>query len=228
MKRFFFVFASLLIGIAACKETTDRQTSQSEKDTVSAEQQPEVSAQNTVQVNKLNQLVNLYEETESFPITISTKQKEDQLDLIEAANEGKEIPKDLLSVFDSLVEYNRNAEHTEVYATRRFSVSDSTIGLLTRVRGYYWPSKIILFLVNTHSGNIITKQEVADNWGDAGESLMEEAKLNKNSSNQLTLQIAKEKCAPTDESLKKIECVDSLFTYQIDSKQIRLLERKKK
>ena len=86
----------------------------------------------------------------------------------------------------------------------------------------------MLFVVNTQSGNIIAHQEVAENTGDAGESLMLETKINRESAENLSMQINKEQCSPTDDTLEKSTCVNSVLTYEINSEGIHLIDEQKK
>ncbi len=211
------------MGMTACKTTGNQQLSRLEEDSVMVSDRVQEGNKQPA----MEQLIDLYEAVDAFPITVSTQKGDRHPDSLAAVYQGREIAESLLAVFDSLILYNAGEERTQVYATRRFNISANTIGLLTRVPGPYWSSKIDLFLLDTKAGKILDHYEVAETWGDAGESLLKESIIEKSAPDQLTIRTTKAWCWPTDDTLEKIACVDSLLTSKVSDKRIQTIEKKR-
>ena len=75
-------------------------------------------------------------------------------------------------------------EH-DLYACYKFEINSTEIGLLTRTPSMYVPSSIKLFIYNKTKDNISEYIELAENWGDAGDSMEKTSWIIKNKVNEI-------------------------------------------
>lgn len=71
----------------------------------------------------------------------------------------------------------------DIYACYKFDINPSRIGLIARTPSMYVPSSIKLFVYNKIDDTISEYIELAESWGDAGDSLEKTSWLIKNKDN---------------------------------------------
>ncbi|WP_192823298.1 hypothetical protein [Rufibacter sp. LB8] len=118
-------------------------------------------------------------------------------------------------------------EHTQVFATKMFQISPTSVALLTRVPGFYWSSKLMLFHFNVTTNRPTHAYELADTWGDAGNSYLRESVITKTQNNTYQIKITSGECNPIDGPLSKRHCVDSLLKGTITNQAIAFNKRLK-
>lgn len=81
-------------------------------------------------------------------------------------------------------------EH-DLYACYKFEINSTKIGLLARTPSMYVPSSIKLFIYNKTEDNISEYIELAESWGDAGDSMEKTSWIIKNKENGINAFIRK-------------------------------------
>ncbi|RNI33050.1 hypothetical protein EFA69_01100 [Rufibacter immobilis] len=194
----------------------------------------ETKAKTIQKIYSAQDLLALYDSVPAFPLEVSTTIGDEDPESAAFLYKGKEIPRALSIMFDSLL-YSREdrpykgevIEHTEIYATKRFHISPTTVALLTRVPGDYWSSKMMLFHFDLPTGTVTQKYEIAETWGDAGDSYIKKSIISKTKNNQHRISIEVSECHPLDENLKNFSCVDSLLEGTISEQKIAFYKRKR-
>lgn len=79
-------------------------------------------------------------------------------------------------------------EH-DIFACYKFDINSSKIGLIARTPSEYVPSSIKLFVYDKTKNTISQYIELAENWGDAGESWVKTSWIIKNKGNQFRVLI---------------------------------------
>jgi hypothetical protein len=89
--------------------------------------------------------------------------------------EGKLFPKEI-------IEQNFINHELDIFACYKFNIDTSKIGLITRTPSMYSPTSIKLFIYDINLDAITKYIEVAETWGDAGDSMEKKSWviLNKN------------------------------------------------
>ncbi|MBC3541962.1 hypothetical protein ACFSC6_09040 [Rufibacter sediminis] len=194
----------------------------------------EIEAKTNQRIYPAQDLLALYDSVPAFPLEVSTSIGDEDPESAAFLYKGKEIPRALSIVFDSLL-YSREdrpykdevIEHTEIYATKKFYISPTTVALLTRVPGDYWSSKMMLFHFDLPTGTVTQKYEIAETWGDAGDSYIKKSIISKTKNNQHRITIEVGECHPLDENLENFSCVDSLLEGTISEQKIAFSKRKR-
>lgn len=180
---------------------------------------PSTSTQNTIQ-----ELLSLYPQ-QNLPLHLSTKELTVSSKSKGNFVEGKLIPEQFLSVFGKVIK----SEGNDVFAVTKVPLPNQKIGLITRVPGMYTSSKLMLFVLDLKSGAITGKCEVAETFGDAGDSYVRTSDIKWDANKDLLIAINQQNCAPTNgDDLNSVACVDSTLTYQLRDSQLALLSRKPK
>jgi hypothetical protein len=180
-----------------------------------AEQAPEAAT------TPVQQLVALYP-SHRLPLQLSTQELEDNPDLHDSLLQGRPIPQALVPILDEEI----NTEGNDVFALARLELPDQQIGLLTRLPGAYVSSRIILFVLNQRSGKITDQCEVAETFGDAGDSYVRTSSLRWDAGHLLHIQVSQSNCSPVKEDMSDITCVDSTLAYQLRGGRFQILSRK--
>jgi hypothetical protein len=77
-------------------------------------------------------------------------------------------------------------EH-DLYACYKFDINSTKIGLLARTPSMYVPSSIKLFFYNKTEDNIKEYIELAESWGDAGDSMEKTSWIIQNKKNEINV-----------------------------------------
>ncbi len=77
-------------------------------------------------------------------------------------------------------------EH-DLYACYKFEINSTKIGLLARTPSMYVPSSIKLFIYNKIEDNIKDYIELAESWGDAGDSMEKTSWIIQNEKNEINV-----------------------------------------
>ena len=172
---------------------------------------------------KLQQLIALYP-VKALPLKLSTTHIEADPEIKDSIASGIPIPSHLLDIFPKRL-YSESG--SDVFAVAKLTLLEERIGLLTRVPGVYVSSKIILFVLNSRTGHLESECEVAETFGDAGDSYVRTAEIRPLKNQDLLIKIEQSTCWPLDEELSKFRCIDSLLTYRLHNHKFSLLQKKK-
>ena len=173
---------------------------------------------------QVNTFLNLYESAENFPLQISTKTGEwEGPAAVNFYWRGTVIPTTFWPVFDSLVTYDRLSEDPLFFSTKRFWVNKTTLALLTRVPGEYWPSQIYLFLFDIKTYKIIQSLRIAEAWADMGDSFYLESSIEKEKENSFRISLNQHECHPIDEKYEQFTCTESQKVYLLQNQEFNLI-----
>jgi len=85
---------------------------------------------------------------------------------------GKRIEKSEAKLFpNEILEENFSLDEIDIFACFKFSIDSTKIGLIARTPSMYSPTSIKLFVYDKISDSLISYIEIAEIWGDAGESM---------------------------------------------------------
>ena len=114
---------------------------------------------NSIPVNKLKLLINLYKEINFDTLKVISESKK---------YEGIDIPRKLAILFSKDLEPSKNNKVSWYYACYKFKIDSIKIGLITRTPSEYYSSSIKIFIFNTINNKIENSFELAESVGDAG------------------------------------------------------------
>jgi len=173
---------------------------------------------------QVNTFLNLYAPAENFPLHLSTKAGEwEGPESVNFYWRGTVIPTTFWSVFDSLVTYDRLSEDHLFFSTKKFWVNSTTLALLTRVPGEYWPSQIYLFLFDAKTNKITQSLRIAEAWADMGDSFYLESSIEKEKENSFRINLNEHECHPVDEKYEQFTCTESQKVYLLQNQEFKLI-----
>jgi hypothetical protein len=115
----------------------------------------------------------------------------------------------------------------EVFACYKMDLDSSHVGLITRTPSEYVPSSIKLYVVNIKSGTMVETFELAESWGDAGDSMTKDPWLYRNRDNELEWLYWRQDCSYETEDAEIPICSDSLAVFRLDKGRISSVQTKK-
>lgn len=115
----------------------------------------------------------------------------------------------------------------EVFACYKVDLDSSYVGLITRTPSEYVPSSIKLYIVNKKIGTVVETFELAESWGDAGDSMTKDSWLYRNRDNQLEWLYWRQDCSYETEDAETPICSDSLAVFRVDKGKISSVQTKK-
>ncbi|MFM7022609.1 MAG: hypothetical protein ACKOXB_06485 [Flavobacteriales bacterium] len=121
---------------------------------------------------------------------------------------GRELASSLYSFIDTTV-IQRTDGASKVFACFKRKLSDGNYLLIMRTPGEYWESTIELFVFDSLAQKNIAHLEVAESWGDAGDSMVKRSYLMKEN-NKYRLILFRYDCF-----FDQTECTDSVSFYEI-------------
>lgn len=111
------------------------------------------------------------------------------------------------------VEWARRADYN-FFGCYKFNLNRDTIGLIMRCPSACWESSIKLLLFSKKTSLTFDWVELAQVWGDAGDSEKKYSYL-VTGKNQHLVNLFVEYCYSLDEDLEKFECGDSTYIFEI-------------
>ena len=128
--------------------------------------------------------------------------------------EGKLFPKEI-------IEQNFINHQLDIFACYKFLIDSNRIGLIARTPSEYSPTSIKLFIYDTFTNSIINYIEIAEIWGDAGDSMEKQSWLFLKNNN---LKVLLEKNESTDHRASAEDENDTLierwnYLYLIELKK---------
>ncbi|GGF17251.1 hypothetical protein [Hymenobacter cavernae] len=154
---------------------------------------------------------------------LSTERVEADPEIKDSVANGIPIPSHLLDLFPERL-YSENG--SDVFAVAKLNLPEERIGLLTRVPSVYVSSKIKLFVLNSRTGQLESECEVAETFGDAGDTYVRTAEIRPSENQSFLIKVKQNTCWPLDEELSKFKCADSLFIYSLHNNKLDLLSKK--
>lgn len=121
-------------------------------------------------------------------------------------------------------------EH-DLYACYKFVINSTKIGLLARTPSIYVPSSIKLFIYNKTEDNITEYIELAETFGDAGDSMEKTSWIIKNKRNEINALIRKTEShdhSVEDENDTIVESWDNYYLVDISKPKLDTLSKDSK
>ncbi|MCX6183321.1 MAG: hypothetical protein NT150_15515 [Bacteroidetes bacterium] len=165
-----------------------------------------------VQPKSCADFLNRFKDFSSDTFKIVSPEQDDDL------NDDVFFGTELDSTYYSFIDKNV-AEYTQgmykIFACFKRKVSPGKYLILLRTPGEYWESKIKLYVFDSLLQRNIASLEVAENWGDAGDSMSKISYL-LFKQGACSLVLFKNESYSTDDEYKDFTSTDSVFFYNIN------------
>lgn len=104
-----------------------------------------------------------------------------------------------------------------LFACYKFQLDSSTTALLARTPSEYDATSIKLFIYDIQKDSITTYKEVAESWGDAGDSMTKRSWIVKDKKSEWGIFYYREDCSYEEDDVQS--CWDSLAMFKISGKR---------
>ena len=137
---------------------------------------------------------------------------------------GKQIDSSYFSLFPKDIQDLLYAEPL-IYAVYKIDIDENHVGLITRTPAEYVPNSVKLLVFNKNTKQFTETFDLADSWGDAGDSMIRESWLYKNEQNGLEWFYIRQDCSYETEEAEQPECWDFLAVFKANNGRINPIPR---